>query len=150
MEGLGISPSKAALLIGFMSIASTISRFVFGKFSDHQRVNRLFMTQIAITGFGVTTTLCPLAKSYASPIVVVVFLGLFDGLYVVLIAVLKYGHRRSTQAIRCAWKLIRRHLPYSDTGASLCRYDIIKFCMFPNLAVNWSCNIMKYIYLNCG
>lgn len=88
MEGLGISPSKAALLIGFMSIASTISRFIFGKFLDHPRVNRLFMTQIAITGFGVTTTLCPLAKSYASLIAVVVFLGLFDGLYVVLIAVL--------------------------------------------------------------
>ncbi|KAJ7384293.1 hypothetical protein OS493_022930 [Desmophyllum pertusum] len=88
VEGLGISPSKAALLIGFMSIASTISRIGFGKFSDHPRVNRLFMTQFAILGFGVTTTLCPLAKSYASLVIVVVALGLFDGLYVVLIAVL--------------------------------------------------------------
>ena len=88
MEGLGISPSKAALLIGFMSIASTISRLGFGKFSDHPRVNRLFMTQLAILGFGVTTTLSPLARSYASLLTVVVALGLFDGLYVVLIAVL--------------------------------------------------------------
>ena len=88
MEGLGISPSKAALLIGFMSIASTISRLGFGKFSDHPRVNRLFMTQLAILGFGVTTTLSPLARSYASLLTVVMALGLFDGLYVVLIAVL--------------------------------------------------------------
>lgn len=88
MEGIGISPSKAALLVGFMSIASTISRFVFGKFSDHPKVNRLFMTQMAITGFGVTTTLCPLARSYSSLVTVVVILGLFEGLYVVLIAVL--------------------------------------------------------------
>ena len=88
MEGLGISPSKAALLIGFMSIASIISRFGFGKFSDHPKVNRLSMTQMAIMGFGVTTTLCPLARSYASLVIVVVALGLFDGLYVVLIAVL--------------------------------------------------------------
>lgn len=88
MEGLGISPSKAALLIGFMSIASIISRFGFGKFSDHPKVNRLFMTQMAIMGFGVTTTLCPLARSYASLVIVVVAMGLFDGLYVVLIAVL--------------------------------------------------------------
>ena len=88
MEGLGISPSKAALLIGFMSIASIISRFGFGKFSDHPKVNRLFMTQMAIMGFGVTTTLSPLARSYTSLVVVVVALGLFDGLYVVLIAVL--------------------------------------------------------------
>lgn len=88
VEGLGISPSKAALLIGFMSIASTVSRFVFGKFSDHPRVNRLFMTQLAITGFGVTTTLLPVARDYPSLVTAVVFLGLFDGLYVVLIAVL--------------------------------------------------------------
>lgn len=88
VEGLGISPSKAALLIGFMSIASIISRFGFGKFSDHPKVNRLFMTQMAIMGFGVTTTLSPLARSYASLVIVVVALGLFDGLYVVLIAVL--------------------------------------------------------------
>ena len=88
MEGLGISSSKAALLIGFMSIASIISRFGFGKFSDHPKVNRLFMTQMAIMGFGVTTTLSPLARSYASLVIVVVALGLFDGLYVVLIAVL--------------------------------------------------------------
>lgn len=88
MEGLGISPSKAALLIGFMSIASIISRFGFGKFSDHPKVNRLFMTQMAIMGFGVTTTLCPLARSYTSLVIVVVAMGLFDGLYVVLIAVL--------------------------------------------------------------
>jgi len=88
VEGLGISPSKAALLIGFMSIASIISRFGFGKFSDHPKVNRLFMTQMAIMGFGVTTTLCPLARSYASLVIVVVAMGLFDGLYVVLIAVL--------------------------------------------------------------
>ena len=51
-------------------------------------MNRLFMTQLAITGFGVTTTLTPLARSYASLVAVVVALGLFDGLYVVLIAVL--------------------------------------------------------------
>lgn len=47
----------------------------------------MFMTQLAITGFGVTTTLCPVAKDYASLVTIVVFLGLFDGLYVVLIAV---------------------------------------------------------------
>lgn len=71
-----------------MSIASILSRFVFGKFSDHPKVNRLFMTQLAITGFGVTTTLSPLARNYVSLVAVVVALGLFDGLYVVLIAVL--------------------------------------------------------------
>ena len=45
------------------------------------------MTQLATTGFGVTTTLCPVAKDYASLVTIVVFLGLFDGLYVVLNAV---------------------------------------------------------------
>lgn len=85
--GLGISSSKGAILIGFMSISSTISRIVFGRFSDHPRVNRLYMTQLAIIGFGITTALCPIANTYSQFVTVMVMLGLFDGMYVVLIAV---------------------------------------------------------------
>lgn len=85
--GLGISSSKGAMLIGFMSISSTVSRIVFGRFSDHPRVNRLYMTQFAILGFGITTALCPIAKTYSAFVTVMVMLGLFDGMYVVLIAV---------------------------------------------------------------
>ena len=101
-EGMGIQPSKAGLLVGFMSISSTISRLVLGKFSDHPKVNRLYMTQVAIVGFAVTTTLCPLANSYAALVAVVVALGLFDGLYVVLIAVLNtdiVGVHKLSQAL---------------------------------------------------
>ena len=87
VEGLGVNPSNAALLIGYMSIASTIGRLIFGKFSDHPMVNRLYLTQFAVLGFGVTTTLIPIATSYQSLAAMVVMLGLFDGLYVVLIAV---------------------------------------------------------------
>ncbi|EDO35653.1 predicted protein, partial [Nematostella vectensis] len=84
----GIPTSDAALLIGYMSISSTISRIIFGRFSDHPCVNRLYMTQFAIVGFGITTTLCPIAREYGSFAVVMVMLGLFDGIYVVLITVL--------------------------------------------------------------
>ncbi|XP_032231462.2 monocarboxylate transporter 10 isoform X2 [Nematostella vectensis] len=84
----GIPTSDAALLIGYMSISSTISRIIFGRFLDHPCVNRLYMTQFAIVGFGITTTLCPIAREYGSFAVVMVMLGLFDGIYVVLITVL--------------------------------------------------------------
>ena len=114
VEGLGISPSKAALLIGFTSIASTISRVIFGKFSDHPKVNRLFMTQLAITGFGVTTTLCPVAKDYAFLVTIVVFLGLFDGLYVVLIAVVNTD-------IGGIGKCLRSYIDNSHSWTSFCR-----------------------------
>lgn len=83
----GISPSDGAMLIGYMSISSTLSRIVFGRFSDHPRVNRLYMTQFAIVGFGAMTFLCPLVKTYRAFVAVMVMLGLFDGMYVVLIAV---------------------------------------------------------------
>lgn len=88
VEGLGVLPSRAAMLIGYMSIASTISRLVFGKFSDHPKVNRLHLTQFAMMGFGITTTLFPLVRDYVAFVAAVVALGLFEGLYVVLIAVL--------------------------------------------------------------
>ena len=39
-------------------------------------------------GFGITTTILPLVRQYEAFVAAVVMLGLFEGLYVVLIAVL--------------------------------------------------------------
>jgi MCP family monocarboxylic acid transporter-like MFS transporter 10 len=45
------------------------------------------MTQFAIVGFGITTMFCPIARTYPAFVAIMVTLGLFDGMYVVLIAV---------------------------------------------------------------
>lgn len=109
VEGLGITSSRSSLLIGYMSISSTIGRLVFGKFSDHPKVDRLQMTQFAILGYGVVTTLIPIATSYPALIAMVVMLGVFDGLYVVLIVVVNIdivGAHNLSQALGSLYGVI--------------------------------------------
>ena len=50
-EFLGVPESKASLLIGFLSIASTLSRFFFGLVLNHPRVNRFCVFQVCIEMF---------------------------------------------------------------------------------------------------
>ncbi|XP_073247275.1 monocarboxylate transporter 10-like [Porites lutea] len=44
-EILGVPESKASLLIGYLSIASTLSRVLFGFVLNHPRVNRFYVLQ---------------------------------------------------------------------------------------------------------
>ena len=45
-EILGVPESKASLLIGYLSIASTLSRVLFGFVLNHPRVNRFYVLQV--------------------------------------------------------------------------------------------------------
>ena len=45
-EILGVPESKASLLIGYLSIASTLSRVLFGLVLNHPRVNRFYVLQV--------------------------------------------------------------------------------------------------------
>ena len=45
-EIIHIPESKASLLIGYLSIASTLSRFLFGLVLNHPRVNRFYVLQV--------------------------------------------------------------------------------------------------------
>ena len=71
-----------------MSVGSTFGRLFFGKLGDHPRVNRLYCFQIAMLVIGVANTLSTLTKSYAGLVVYMVVFGVFDGCYVVFLAVL--------------------------------------------------------------
>lgn len=71
-----------------MSVGSTFGRLFFGKLCDHPRVNRLYCFQIAMLVIGVADTLSTLTKSYAGLVVYMVVFGVFDGCFVVLLAVL--------------------------------------------------------------
>ncbi|KAL9964086.1 hypothetical protein ACROYT_G027665 [Oculina patagonica] len=87
-EECGIPNSQSSTLIGMMSVGSTFGRLFFGKLGDHPRVNRLYCFQIAMLVIGVANTLSTLTKSYAGLVVYMVVFGVFDGCYVVLLAVL--------------------------------------------------------------
>ena len=45
-EIIHIPESKASLLIGYLSIASTLSRFLFGLVLNHPRINRFYVLQV--------------------------------------------------------------------------------------------------------
>ncbi|KAL9965736.1 hypothetical protein ACROYT_G029578 [Oculina patagonica] len=85
---LNIPESQASFLIGFLSVGSLFGRLFFGHFSDYRWVNRLYLYQTALLIMAVTTTLCPLATSYGGLIVYTILFGIFDGVFVALIAVL--------------------------------------------------------------
>ena len=53
-EILGVPESKASLLIGYLSIASTVSRVLFGLVLNHPRVNRFYVLQVCKEMFSLT------------------------------------------------------------------------------------------------
>ena len=79
---------KGSLLVGFMSVGSTVGRLFFGKIADSARINRLYMYQIAMLGMGVANTLCPLLTDFTGLVVYCAVFGFFEGCYVCQVAVL--------------------------------------------------------------
>ena len=101
-EDLGIPRSKGAWLIGFLSIMSTVGRVVFGKLSDMQCVNRLYLYQFSTLVIGLSTVLCPLAINYAGLVGYSMAFGFFDGCFVGQVAVITadvVGHEKLSQAV---------------------------------------------------
>ena len=84
----GVPMNKASLLIGFMSVSSTIGRLFFGHIADSKRINRLYMYQISLLGIGVANTLCPLLVNFPGLLVYCTLFGFFEGCYVCQCAVL--------------------------------------------------------------
>ena len=48
---LGIPSSEASLLVGYLSISSTVSRFVFGIVLYHPKINRFYVLQVRTNFF---------------------------------------------------------------------------------------------------
>lgn len=87
-EECGIPNSQSSTLVGMMSVGSTFGRLLFGKLGDHPRVHRLYCFQMAMLIIGVADTLSTLTKSYAGLVVYMLVFGVFDGCFVVFLAVL--------------------------------------------------------------
>ncbi|EDO35637.1 predicted protein, partial [Nematostella vectensis] len=87
-EDLGVQPTKSSLLIGYMSIASTLGRLVFGKISDSPCINRLHVYQFGFLVMAMCALFVTMVTDYAGLVAYSVIFGLFEGLYVVLIPVI--------------------------------------------------------------
>lgn len=86
-RNLGVPGYQSSLLVGYLSIASTVSRVLFGLVLNHPRVNRFYVLQFCFLMMSVTCTLCPLARDYTGLILYAVGFGAFDGCFVLLIAI---------------------------------------------------------------
>ena len=47
-KNLGVPGYESALLIGYLSIASTASRVLFGLVLNHPRINRFYVLQVCV------------------------------------------------------------------------------------------------------
>ena len=70
-----------------MSVGSTFGRLFFGRLSDHPRVNRLYLYQMAFLCIGIVDVLVPQITNFAGFAMYMVSFGVFDGCFIVLLAI---------------------------------------------------------------
>ncbi|XP_029586355.1 monocarboxylate transporter 10-like [Salmo trutta] len=69
----------------FLGLTSMVSRIIFGRICDSERINRLYFNQASVFGVGLLYMLIPLLKSYGSLVAFGLFLGIADtGNYILL------------------------------------------------------------------
>jgi len=79
----GISSTKASLLIGYLSIASTIGKVVLGFVINFQRIlRRTTMFIMCMVIMAVSHLIIPMTSSYMALVAYAILFGLFDGCYV--------------------------------------------------------------------
>ncbi|XP_038076802.1 monocarboxylate transporter 10-like [Patiria miniata] len=76
---------NAAILITCIGATSGLARLVFGKIIDSPKVNRIYLQQIAFLVIGVTSTLLPVVRNFYALCVMMSIMGIFDGIFVLLI-----------------------------------------------------------------
>ena len=87
-EDLGINPTKASFLIGYMSVSSTVGRLFFGKLADLKYLNRMYIYQTGFLMMSVSFFVLPEANGYPAFVLYSIAFGFFEGCYVVLIPVM--------------------------------------------------------------
>lgn len=86
-QDMNVPKKESSYLVGIMSVGSTFGRLFFGKLSDHPRVNRLYLYQMAFLCIGIVDTLVPQITNFAGYAMYMVSFGVFDGCFIVLLAI---------------------------------------------------------------
>lgn len=84
-EDLGVSPTDASFLIGYLSVASTAGRLFFGKMADLSCVNRVHMYQMGLSMIGLCSFFVTMATGYGGLVAYTVIFGFFEACYILLI-----------------------------------------------------------------
>ncbi|XP_031574929.1 monocarboxylate transporter 14-like isoform X2 [Actinia tenebrosa] len=87
-QDLNIPRSKAAILVGYLAISSTIGKIITGRIADHPRVDRLILFQFFLLVCSVLTTLFPIMTSLETVTIYCWLFGFQEGGFVVLIAII--------------------------------------------------------------
>nr|XP_015213093.1 PREDICTED: monocarboxylate transporter 14-like isoform X3 [Lepisosteus oculatus] len=87
---LSISASKAGNIMLVLGLSSMISRIVFGKICDSERINRLYINQGSVFLVGLLYLFFPLFYSYGSLIAFGLLLGFADAGNYILLPVLTF------------------------------------------------------------
>ncbi|KAI0237666.1 Monocarboxylate transporter 13 [Lamellibrachia satsuma] len=85
---IGIDHKTASMLLTILGATTATGRILFGKIVEYGYLNRLHMHQLSIITTGTGCMLLPLIRSVPGLVGYVVFVGLVDGCYVVLLPVL--------------------------------------------------------------
>ncbi|XP_071183883.1 monocarboxylate transporter 10-like [Salvelinus alpinus] len=87
---LGIPVHSATNIMLFLGLTSMVSRIIFGRICDSERINRLYINQASVFGVGLLYMLIPLLHSYGSLVAFGLFLGIADAGNYILLPVLTF------------------------------------------------------------
>ncbi|XP_071222466.1 monocarboxylate transporter 10-like [Salvelinus alpinus] len=87
---LGIPVHSATNIMLFLGLTSMVSRIIFRRICDSERINRLYFNQASVFGVGLLYMLIPLLKSYGSLVAFGLFLGIADAGNYILLPVLTF------------------------------------------------------------
>ena len=89
-EDIGIDKTRASFLLTFITVGSGLGRVTFGRISDVQRLNRLYIAQVAFLVVGLSNFVFPMTKSYVVLAGNAFIFGFFGACYLVLNSVIVY------------------------------------------------------------
>lgn len=134
-ESIGVPSSQGALLVGYLALAQTFGKILFGKLADFQRLSRQTLTQIGLLVMAVATCLCPLARSHLALLMYSLVSGTCDGCFCVMVGLLTHeivGREMMAKAVGTMYGVVSipmtigpplAGLLYDNTGS----YDLVFF-----------------------
>ncbi|KAL9970945.1 hypothetical protein ACROYT_G023409 [Oculina patagonica] len=87
-EDIGILADAASRLFIYYGLASCVGRLVSGRLCDFQKVNTLYVYQVAELVLGTSILVVTMATSYGSMVVFIVIYGFCDGVFITTLNVL--------------------------------------------------------------
>ena len=89
-EDIGFDKTRASFLLTFVTVGSGLGQLTFGRISDVQRLNRVYIAQVAFLVVGLSNFVVPMTESYVVLAGNAFIFGFFGACYPVLNPVIVY------------------------------------------------------------